>query len=340
MDDDVDTAQGAQAAGAGHDDESGISRRSVIRRGAIAGGTLLWVTPVVQSLGNDSAYGWFRGSGQPGGCLCTEGIVAIVPIACTADRLGKHRLAPSGKTVVLQVLTGGDCGTRLHCEPVSETIFWTQVSAVGCKLVSQSGDTCTIHVTEDGASIVLQVIATLTCMARRGGHPKSCSDVKVKKICFSQVTGYGSQRCGRYPPHVNKKHGTERCGSQTPGTQGCSPGYWKNHPAAWAATDYAPTDTVGSVFTVPANLSSFGSETLLKALAGGGGPGLDGAAQILLRAAVAALLNASNPGVQFPLTQSAVIKQVNQALASGNRDTMLTLADKLDKMNNLGCPLS
>jgi hypothetical protein len=43
--------------------------------------------------------------------------------------------------------------------------------------------------------------------------------------------------------------------------------------------------------------------------------------------------------VEFPLSQSDVIAQVNAALASGNRQTMLSLASQLDKLNNLGCPM-
>jgi hypothetical protein len=124
------------------------------------------------------------------------------------------------------------------------------------------------------------------------------------------------------------------------GTQGCTPGYWKNHTSAWADTSYAPTDTVGSVFTLPADLSSFGSETLLAALNGGGGPDLNGATEILLRAAVASLLNASDPNVQFGATTASIIKKVNTALATENRDKILALATKLDTRNNLGCPLN
>jgi hypothetical protein len=124
------------------------------------------------------------------------------------------------------------------------------------------------------------------------------------------------------------------------GTQGCTPGYWKNHTDAWADTPYSPTDTVGSVFTLPASLSSFSSETLLAALSGGGGPGLNGATEILLRAAVASLLNASDPNVQFGPTPALIIKTVNTALASENRHTILGLATRLDNRNNLGCPLN
>jgi hypothetical protein len=79
--------------------------------------------------------------------------------------------------------------------------------------------------------------------------------------------------------------------------------------------------------------------TLLQGLQFGGGPGIEGAQQILLRAAVAALLNAASGGVTYPLSVADVISQVNAALASGNRQIMLALAGRLDTLNNLGCPL-
>jgi hypothetical protein len=123
------------------------------------------------------------------------------------------------------------------------------------------------------------------------------------------------------------------------GGEGCTPGYWKNHPAAWTATGYSTSQTLESVFDVPDSLGH-DNTTLLQALSLGGGSGVKGGAQILLRAAVASLLNASNPGVSFDLTSSQVISQVNAALASGNRDTMLALATQLDTLNNQGCPLN
>ena len=207
MDDDVDTGQ-AGAADPG--DEGGMSRRTMIRRTAIAGGALLWATPVVQTLGQGSAYANFRGSGSPGGCICSEKIVTIIPVACHAEPGVNHRIKHSGKYVQLQVLTGGSCGSRLGCEATSETSVWTQVSAVGCSLFSQSGDKCYVHVTAYPANIVLQVTTTLTCTGDRG-HTRSCTDTKVKKICFSQVIGSESQRCGRFPPHRNTRHGTQKC---------------------------------------------------------------------------------------------------------------------------------
>ncbi|MHC4442758.1 MAG: DUF7507 domain-containing protein [Planctomycetota bacterium] len=124
------------------------------------------------------------------------------------------------------------------------------------------------------------------------------------------------------------------------GDQGCSPGYWKNHTGSWPPTGYSPGQRVDSVFAQAAAYSGIGSATLLEALKFGGGPGVDGGARILLRAATAALLNASHPGVSYPLTAGGVISSVDAALASGDRDTMLTLASQLDSNNNLGCPLN
>jgi hypothetical protein len=134
MDDDV---AAGQAQGAGSDD-AGISRRTMIRRSAIAGGALLRATPVVQSLGNDSAFANFRHSGQPAGCLCTEQIVAIEPTACHAEPGTKHRIKTSGKYVTLTAINGGSCGDRLRCAPHSEISFWSQVSAVGCSTRSRA----------------------------------------------------------------------------------------------------------------------------------------------------------------------------------------------------------
>ena len=123
-----------------------------------------------------------------------------------------------------------------------------------------------------------------------------------------------------------------------PVLQGCTPGYWKQsqHFDSWKV--YTPSQKLSTVFTFPAQLTSFGNETFLQALQGGGGSGLDGAVTILLRAAAAALLNAQSVG--YPLSAASIISQVNTALASLDRDTILALATTLDNDNNLGCPLN
>jgi hypothetical protein len=123
--------------------------------------------------------------------------------------------------------------------------------------------------------------------------------------------------------------------------QGCTPGYWKQsqHLDSWVATGFSPNQTLESVFDVP---DSYGLDnvTLLQALSFKGGSSTTAAAQILLRSAVAALLNSASPDVDYLLTTADVIAQVNAALASNDRSTMLALASQLDSYNNFGCPLN
>ena len=119
--------------------------------------------------------------------------------------------------------------------------------------------------------------------------------------------------------------------------EGLSHGYWKNHVSDW--TGYSTSDTLESVFDIP---DSFGLDdnTLLEALDFQGGPDLADKAQILLRNAVASLLNAAHPNIDYPLSLVEVIADVNAALASEDGATMLALEAILDGYNNLGADLS
>lgn len=129
-------------------------------------------------------------------------------------------------------------------------------------------------------------------------------------------------------------------GNEMPGDEGCTPGYWKNHTDSWAGSGYSPNQTVVSVFSGASAFPSLASQTLLQALQGGGGPGTLGAAKILLRAATAAVLNAAHGGVDYPRTSAQIKSDVNAALTSNNRNTMLALAAALDDDNNGGCTLN
>jgi len=135
--------------------------------------------------------------------------------------------------------------------------------------------------------------------------------------------------------------GTAFAQHPTPTGTGCTLGFWKNHLEDWPPTGFSPAQSVTSAgFIVPAVIpGGLGAATLLQALEFPGGPGLDGAARILLRQAVAALLNAAHPAVNYPVTVAGVRALTNAALASLVRETMLTLASQFDAFNNLGCPL-
>jgi len=133
--------------------------------------------------------------------------------------------------------------------------------------------------------------------------------------------------------------------------EGCTPGFWKTHTGLkaqsneWPPTGYNQSDLIQNVFTACAAMvgtyptACSGSATLLDALSFKGGSSLDGKAQILLRAAVAALLNAAHPDINYPMTPTDVINQVNAALTSGDATTIINLATTLDDLNNGECPL-
>src|ERR1051325_3877290 len=121
----------------------------------------------------------------------------------------------------------------------------------------------------------------------------------------------------------------------SPTGQGCTPGFWKNNATKKGASQWpvSTTTALGSIFSlgdVP------GSPTLLDALSFQGGDTLEGAEEILLRAAAAAYLNE----LTFGGDTAALIAAVDAAIASGDRTTIINLANALDAANNAGCPLS
>ena len=122
------------------------------------------------------------------------------------------------------------------------------------------------------------------------------------------------------------------------------PGYWKNHSDQWS-NQYAPTNSLQDVFVIPTSLltdgildndSVPGSDTLMSTLTYQGGTTLKGAAQILLRAASAALLNEAYYGKSYPGAPSLdyLIARVNVVLASENKAQYIVLAGYFEKWNN------
>ena len=120
--------------------------------------------------------------------------------------------------------------------------------------------------------------------------------------------------------------------------EGCSLGYWKNHLNAWPPTAYSPGQLVESAFSEAAAYPALAAATLHEGLKLKGGPTVEAAAGLLLKQAIAALLNAAHPDISYPRSESAMIADVNAALASGDRQTILSFKDALDTDNNLGCP--
>jgi len=127
---------------------------------------------------------------------------------------------------------------------------------------------------------------------------------------------------------------------------GFTPGYWKTHPEEWYRTDYNMNQTVRSVFVIldpryltggKLDMNRDGYEdTLMDALNYKGGNDLKGKLQILLRAAVAGILNESALDDYYPPYDSTteLIDAVNVAIASVNKGTLTSLATITDYWNN------
>jgi hypothetical protein len=103
---------------------------------------------------------------------------------------------------------------------------------------------------------------------------------------------------------------------------------------------YLPGARIDSVFASASGFPTLADDSLLTGLGYEGGKGAIGGARILLRAAIAALLNEAHPDVDYSV--DGVIALVNAALATGDRATMIALGGVLDDANNGadGCPLS
>ena len=115
------------------------------------------------------------------------------------------------------------------------------------------------------------------------------------------------------------------------GNEGCTPGFWKNNFGRWVPTGLSPDQPLHTVFDM-APFPGLANDSLDDALNYGGGNSLEEKAEILLRAAVAALLNELHPDVAYSV--GGVVGLVNDALASKDADTILDLATFLDDANN------
>ena len=120
------------------------------------------------------------------------------------------------------------------------------------------------------------------------------------------------------------------------GGEGCTPGFWKNNADKKGASQwtdpYDPTDLVSSVFSAaPAGI---GSLTLLQGLELGGG-----GVNALTRHAIAAVLSAAHPDIDYPLTVAEIVAAVNAAYG-GDADAIEDLKNDLDAFNHRGCRIS
>jgi hypothetical protein len=118
--------------------------------------------------------------------------------------------------------------------------------------------------------------------------------------------------------------------------EGCTPGYWKNHTDQWVT--FTPDQPV-DMFEIPAWLwMLMQNDTPMDLLKYRGGPGDDGAARILLRHAMAAMLNSRHPDINYQVGRREIQERVRDAL-TGDREDMLQAKAVFEFLNERGCPL-
>lgn len=128
---------------------------------------------------------------------------------------------------------------------------------------------------------------------------------------------------------------------QAQGDQGCSLGFWKQeqHFDFWevaAPTELFSTHFGSSIEIRLKNKDGGGTTddpTLLQALRSPGG-GINA----LARQAVAALLNAASPDVDYPIELGMVISLVNGVLADPTEENIEGLKSVLELANEMECP--
>lgn len=124
-------------------------------------------------------------------------------------------------------------------------------------------------------------------------------------------------------------------------TQGCDASFWAStdHFPAWE--EYAPDQSVGSLFGHAGTYADMSLVDVLGTQASG-----EDARRILLREAVAATLNAANDALAYPYARydtgvnglPPIVPTTNRLLTSGTDAEILEFTGGLSGMNDLGCP--
>jgi hypothetical protein len=170
------------------------------------------------------------------------------------------------------------------------------------------------------------------------------SGVTVNAFTTFTATGTGTDRLGNPVTIPEYPEEEDTVDVDVSGNEGCTPGYWKNNAKNWGAVSwvgYAPGDSFECVFGVDVTLRANGkatypTPTLLQALDANGG-GINA----LARHAVAALLNISNPNINYAggMSTATLILAVQDAVAAGE-DAIEALHTELAGYNEAGCPIN
>jgi hypothetical protein len=281
--------------------------------------------------------------------------IAAVVIAC-GDTQQSSPMSPKGRASLTETPVETRGVFKLCKTSEKAGAFTFQLSAVGGGAgVETLPTTFTITLDADMTGLCKNVFFPATPATWTTNMTITATEIVPNGMAVCNVATYnGSSMIGDFPgsptASVSLAYGQDvsieyrNCaGPPPPTSKGCTPGYWKQdqHFDSWPS-GVTPSQYLKTYFsgTIPLSFGgkSLGNYTMLDGLKMKGGSGVDGAWQILMRAAVAAYLNSKmNFGYQY--TTAQVVSMVNTALASNNRDLIVITAGKLDLANNAGCTL-
>lgn len=167
--------------------------------------------------------------------------------------------------------------------------------------------------------------------AQAAGQSSNWGEIQNIAFCYLKENGNGS---ADYEGCTLGYWGATRGGPDANGSKGGE----VVHQASW--DEIAAYDTATALSEAGFIGAPVGDDTLLTALRYKGGPTLEDKKNLLLKQAVAALLSAAHPDVNYPLVEAEIVDAVNAALASDDQGTILDLQETLNVYNNYGCPLN
>jgi hypothetical protein len=260
--------------------------------------------------------------------LCT---VALLAAGC-ANHDNLDSTSPTAAMATTAPLTGG-------CETTIGDRVWFDVNCNGIQDKEEVGGPEGVKVTlrncDTGATYGTLTDANgyyqfnvpgdqnyIICIEIPGGYAATLEDEGGNDGIDSDINSEGCTACRFYEcdkPNLTRDAGL--CEKKDEGGEGCTPGFWRNHLSHWAATDYSPGDLVNDTFGC--DLVADDGVTLGEAI---DAPQTYGA---LVFHAIAGLLNATHPDVDYGLSASEVI----DLACAGDKDTIA-------EENEEGCPLS
>jgi hypothetical protein len=264
--------------------------------------------------------------------LCT---VAVLAAGCANHDSTTTSSPVAGATNRITAPTAGECTTTIGNR------VWYDVNCNGLQDKDETGgpegvkvtllncDTQQIYGTATDSNgfwnIILPAGDNQICIEIPGGFAASIEDVNGNSNdeLDSDINTEGCTACRTYGcDETNNSRDAGLCEKKgDEGSEGCTPGFWRNHLTWWATTPYSPSDKVNDTFGC--DLVSDDNLTLGTVI---DAPQTYG---VLAFHAIAALLNSTCPDVDFGLSAD----EVKDLACAGDKSTLSTENEK-------GCPLS